>query len=673
MDDRRINVLVAVLVGILTLFAGARFFGSDLFENNWSFTHWEYLPSWFGIGWTVLLALAFSWLVRFPQSLSRIVNGRWAAVAGTILLVIFVWTFRFDSILFGGGNLRIAQVAQSERIIYRWYEAGSLLLTSGFCHVFQMIGFKANDAGVFAWSSFAYLSTLLAIVAICKLSAELTSDRVRRIALFVLMFFGGHLMTNLGFTGPQVIVAPAVAWFMLFALKYDRSREKRSLWSIWGVTAIGTAFHISLLFLLPAALFVTFAGQKSLRSQRTALMAALVGFAAIVAGLIVVTGRSLEYSSCLLLLAGKNPLSDYSLFSPRHLSDFAQMLSLASPFILISFAFVFLRTKAEGNRAVIGAGWLTLFGGLTVALFIDPVASIVLDLPRLLAYTAPASFLLALYVSSLPDGSTRSGRFIALLVVAAIMVPLSFIPTYVWIRQSEDYVSAYLDEHDTYYGKACLAYRDAYFSRGEYSDADRWEWKIPIKSPDLLNLRGTVILAGNGENEEALKVLYQIIAKNPYWAEPRSVVAGIQRKLGRYKLAKPQIDTCLMLDPYTREHRINLYAYLRDIQNMPSALKEVTEAAELFPGDKEIQTDVMIISFRSGDHAKADSIAASLLARDSLLPFPYLIKGLIAERSSSFPEALRQMKRFVELAPNEPETPTIRQKIADLEGPTSNR
>ncbi len=673
MDDRRINILVAVLVGILTLFVGARFFGGDLSENNWSFTHWQYLPSWFGIGWTVLLALAFSWMVRFPQSLSRVVNGRWAAVAGTALLVSFVWIFRFDSILFGGGNLRIAQVAQSERIIYRWYEAGSLLLTSGFYQAFRVIGFKANDAGLFAWRSFAYLSALLAVIAICKLSAELSSDRVRRVALFVLMFFGGHLMLSLGFVGTQVIVVPAVAWFTLFALKYDSSRDKRSLWSLWGVTAIATAFHISLLLLLPAALFVTFAGRNSIRSRRAALIAALVSFVAIVAGLIIVTGSSLEYSSCLLLFAGKNPLVDYSLFSLRHLSDIAQMLFLASPFLPVTLSFVFLRTMSEGNRTVIVACWLTLLGGLTVAFFIDPVASVVLDLPRLLAYTAPASFLLALYVSSLPDGSERSGRFVAVLVVAALMVPLSFIPTYVWIRQSEDYVSAYLDKHDTYYGKACLAYRDAFFSRGDYSDADRWEWKIPTKSPDLLNLRGTIILAGNGENEEALKVLYQIIAKNPYWAEPRSVVAGIQRKLGRYKLAKPQIDTCLMLEPYTREHRISLYAYLRDIQEMPSALKEVTEAAELFPGDKEIQTDVMIINFRSGDLAKAGSIAESLLARDSLLPFPYLIEGLIAERSANIPEALRQMKRFVELAPNEPETPNIRQKITALESPPSNR
>ena len=130
-------------------------------------------------------------------------------------------------------------------------------------------------------------------------------------------------------------------------------------------------------------------------------------------------------------------------------------------------------------------------------------------------------------------------------------------------------------------------------------------------------------------------------------------------ELQRFALAKPQIDTALMFEPYNKKHLVNLYRYYRDSQNFPQALMQAEKTSALFPSDLDIRTDLMIINYRNGLMATAEIMAEDLLTVDSTLAYPYLIKAFILEKQGQLQKALTLYNRFIGLAPDETDTPAI--------------
>jgi tetratricopeptide (TPR) repeat protein len=499
------------------------------------------------------------------------------------------------------------------------------------------------------------------------LAKELTADAASRFYFFLILFFGPHTILHFGFVGVEPVVVAVSIWFALVAVRLSVHFATKHLLAVWGIVLIGLFMHYSSIYLLPAAVYVTVRGCR--RKGNGHAIALATGLGTYV-GLLVLAyywaGQNLEFSKFILFLTGKLPHSDYGIFSTRHMGDLLQIFLLAFPQIIVVAYLVLTHRLSSGNK-----GGLPLLlplllglGGVTVVLILDPVHNIVLDYPRLTAYLFPLSLVLALLVNEHRNHSRD--RLVALLAAVCLIFPLGYLPSYLCIAKADPYVTDYLEKHDSFYLDGCLAFRDAYFYRKELDEANAWEWKLPKKSPDYLNLEGVKALAAQGEEAEALRTLYKIIAKNPYWSEARAVFVSIQMKLGRYALAKPQIDTCLMLEPYRKEYLMNLYRYYRDIQSYPQALKSIKKVLKIFPDDLEPRTDLMIVYYRSGALQTADSLADALLAADSSLPYPYLIKGFIAERHNERQAAIALYKKFVALAPNEPDTPAIQERLNEL-------
>jgi len=111
---------------------------------------------------------------------------------------------------------------------------------------------------------------------------------------------------------------------------------------------------------------------------------------------------------------------------------------------------------------------------------------------------------------------------------------------------------------------------------------------------------------------------------------------------------------------------VNLYRYYRDVQSYPQALDGIKRTLQVYPQDDDIKTDLMIVYYRSGAFQTADSLADALLTADSTLPYPYLIKGLIAERQKNPQTAISLYEKFIALAPDEPDTPAIKEQLNKL-------
>jgi tetratricopeptide (TPR) repeat protein len=108
------------------------------------------------------------------------------------------------------------------------------------------------------------------------------------------------------------------------------------------------------------------------------------------------------------------------------------------------------------------------------------------------------------------------------------------------------------------------------------------------------------------------------------------------------------------------------YEYYRDQSKWDSALVRIATAHDLFPHHIQIQIDNMIAHFRSGKTDEAARMTNELIAADSSLPYPYLVRGLILERLNKPADALTYYEQFIEKGPLEGEVPQVRQMIDRL-------
>ncbi|HWR84150.1 MAG TPA: hypothetical protein VN285_12685 [Candidatus Deferrimicrobium sp.] len=664
----RTRALCGILLLVTLIFVTGRLAGASLFSNHWSYNHWQHLPLWYGLLWLLFaggLALTFA---RYGDRVASVIGSRRKIIATLALLLAGLVALQFDSFLYGGGNLRVAQIGQSDHVVYRWFEYGSVIIVSWLDAVMDLFSLHYNTAAVYAWKIFSFGCTALSLIGAAKLSEALSPNRRQRLFLFVILFFGPQAILNFGFVGVEPVIVAASTWFALTVVRLHERYTVGKLALLWGIVMLALVMHHTTAFLIPAAIYVTV--QRQRRDHRTpviALIAAGMALVGIVIAAYIRADHSLEFARSLLFLSGKRPHSDFGIFSARHLGDMLQLAALVFPQIVMVVLLLMTRNRGLSNRNDLNPALLLSAGGLVTAFILDPVNGIALDFPRLAAYLFPWSFLLALLLAE--DSGQKevfSRRVTALLAAFSLALPFSYLPSYIRIAKADPYVTDYLERHDAFFRDACLAFRDAYFYRRDFDRANAWEWKLPIKSHAHLNLEGIKNLALQGEPEEALRTAYKLIAQNPYWSEARAVLATIQMQQGRYHLAKPHIDTALMLEPYRRDNLVNQYRYYRDARQFDSAFKAIEGSARLFPNDNEMRSDLMIAFYRTAHHHAADSLADVLLSADSSLPYPYAVKGYLAEARHESQAAIHLYTKFLTLHPDKADSVAINEKLRQL-------
>lgn len=662
------TALALIIFGLMTI---GRLLGIGPLDSVWSIAHWSATPIIGMLAWLVVTVL-IGWL--FLKYADRDVSSptwlHWMIAPAFIAIAIL---FRLDSFVYGGGNLRIADFAQTPQVIIRWFEYGAVAIVAKLYHSLREMDVPTREAAVNGWMIWSLVMAAVAALGAVRLASLLSSSFVKRLLTATLIFFGGHTLVLLGYTGPEAVVPTAVIWFAVAVVRYSQQRTLMQLSLCWGIALAGLLFHVSLLMLLPGCLVVTLSHFGGKKTSQVPLTGGLVALAVIVVGLYVQAGKSLELRSVILLFQSKYPFSDYGILSPRHLIDWLQLIVLGAPIIATTGYLYFTKQTSKEVKPAILALVVTSVSGLATMLVLDPYHSVVLDTPRLLSYLAPVSVLLACLLAADANADERAGRTLGVMASVSLSSLFAILPVYHSIACADKYVLPYLTSHDTYFTGATMAFRDAHFHRKEIDSARDWEDNLAVRSTDYFLLRGSDYLRQNGNYAAAVTEQTKIVTKFPYWAEPRAMLAVNLMSLGQYSTAKPHIDTCLMLQPYEKKHLINLYSYYRDIQDWENAVKEVAAAESIFPGDPEIRTDRMLILYRVRDYVAARVMADELLAQDSLLPFPYLVRGLLEEHDKNAPRAIPFYERFLKLAPKEPEAATIQRRLDSLKAALPSR
>ncbi|RME26155.1 MAG: hypothetical protein D6800_06850, partial [Candidatus Zixiibacteriota bacterium] len=185
--------------------------------------------------------------------------------------------------------------------------------------------------------------------------------------------------------------------------------------------------------------------------------------------------------------------------------------------------------------------------------------------------------------------------------------------------------------------------------------------------PDYLNLRGCRDLVAGNKIDDAVPVLYRMVARRPFWKEPRALLASALIAAGRFVPAKVQIDTCLLLDPRDPQHYRILGRYYHAIGQDGQAVAVLEEARKDFPNDRQMAVLDMTYLYFTKAFAKADSMATALIAADSTLPDPYLIKGWLADRGGDYRAAITYYSRFLTLAPRDPDAAATKKRMETLQ------
>ena len=647
----------------------------NLFDNNWSFKHFEFIPNWYFLIWIVTLIFSVAVFFTYQKSLGDFIGGKFNSRLMGVGLFVLLIIFRFDSFVFGDSNLRINQIANTDQIIIRWFEYGTILLVNVFYHILLKFDFLFNEpslywlkliAAVNAWTIFSFACIMVASVCAFKITHEMSPDRVRRWLLFVIIFFGPQTILYFGYQGMEPVVVAFTYWYALFAIKLSNKFTTNRILMLLFIQIFGVFFHISLLYLLPATVYILYLSLFSRNNSRAiAIILSLATYIGLIVLVYTLASQNFEFSEYILFFDGRNPHTDYGLFSIRHLSDFWQGLLLVFPQFLILLYIIIGKDKLKNIKGM-GSATIMSISGLTIFFIASPVNSMPFDLPRLSAYLTPLALTIAMVIKDVDFCVNNVPIFTRLLAVISIFIPLSYIPIYTNIYLADDYLKEYLNKNEKYFLEQSISFRDSYFYIKDMDKANYWELEQPKKSEAYINMQGSANLDANGDHQSALKTLYRLVLEYPYWTEPRALIASINIENGNPRIAKPQIDTCLILEPYNKEHYHTLFLYYRAINNFPEAVKTAQNALQIFNDDTELLIDLMAIQNTIGNINIADSLANQIIDIDPLIAYPYAVKGFISERLKNYEQAIDLYEKFISLAPKDPETPNIRKRLNNL-------
>jgi tetratricopeptide (TPR) repeat protein len=658
--------ITALLIACAVLFVLGRVAGVYLGDNGWSFTHWSVQPLWYSVAWTLTFGLTLFLVRRFPSTaLDWLSSGR-ASVIAAVLLFVALIVLHFDSFFYGAGNLRVAQIAQADKVIIRWFEMGSVASAAFLVNIINAVtSVKATVAGEMAWRIVSYLMTALTLAGAILLARKLAEKTAERISIALLIFFGPHSLILFGYIGPEPVIPAVVVWTAFWIVSALDGKSQLSLLGLWCTVIVGAGFHISSLFLIPAVVFTTMAVFNKRKSATAGVIAGVSVHVVGIAAVYWYAETNLEFARNIIFINGISPETDYGLFSFRHLSDHVQRVFLVFPLALVGIILLLTRLKSWiDDRRIIAVLFLTA-GGAMSSFILNPVNSVVADLPRMAAFLAPASILLALLIIRLKKNE-ESASPLSFAGVIAVFVPLAVLPVYRSTLLASNHVQTYYDQHDSYFYSGAVSFRDAFFAVGNYDKANEWEQMLPVESPQHINLTGCQGLVSREEFGEAVRSLSLMKIRYPYWVEARSYLATIQMTVKRPDLAKADIDTALMIDPFDKSSLVNKYVYFRETGDYATAIEQNEFALRWYPNDTTMLMDQIALYYRRGDLITAERLANSALTTNSTLAFPWLIRALAEDSRNNAEVAMRYYQTFIDKAPNDPDVTRARKRINEL-------
>jgi Flp pilus assembly protein TadD len=378
-------------------------------------------PTWVWLVSLALPALSFAALEFWPGRTDDVVIRPNLAVAamvtGVVALVLFVFLKQSTHFL-GDGALQLSNLSL-EQPTAKGMGAGT---THTLLAVKSLLG-SGEPAALSAYRVTAIVSGLLLIAISFFLAAGVFTNRSKA-ALFALgQVTGGTMLMHFGYVENYSLFILSVSVFALLGIGI--CRRKVSRW--WAVPPFAAAvwFHAMGWALLPPLVFVLLVNtpfSHRLRNTDLLLKTGLVLLLAVGVGGLFYWKYTTDFFFRFAFLppvADRFTVDGYTLLSPKHFLDLANLYLLLVPGLLVAMAFVWRNPDAPTRRDPARTYlWLFFWCAFLSALFVNPR----LGMPRswdLLAFAGiPAAMLL--YYLILTTDSPQSGRVAMLCVTLGL-------------------------------------------------------------------------------------------------------------------------------------------------------------------------------------------------------------------------------------------------------------
>ena len=185
-------------------------------------------------------------------------------------------------------------------------------------------------------------------------------------------------------------------------------------------------------------------------------------------------------------------------------------------------------------------------------------------------------------------------------------------------------------------------------------------------------------LAAEGRFDEAIAIFDEFLVKYPDLYQIRLNIAAASVKKGDTARAEKEygivLEKSLPADPAARTDKTSAIRALSGMGEMAlrsgdfeSASKNFSQALEISPEDEAAAYNVGEIFFSNQKNDEAVKYFEMAIKIKNTWPKPYYRLGLVFLNKGDYPKALEYLNKFVELDPQNPEVPNVKNIIATLE------
>ncbi|MCP4704246.1 MAG: hypothetical protein GY865_06530 [candidate division Zixibacteria bacterium] len=314
-------------------------------SRTWGFNHLIFLPSGYSIAFFAIAAIALTlpflkqssnwgesfinWFsTTFFESPKRLLYRFLFILPIAGLFMIFAMPTHF----LGDGYEVIRNVASDSGTFFKWSGSGITILLRGLR---KLIGGDNNQSAVAAFQVVSYLSGIFSIWFYFKIVEHLSSDKTKRLLIFLVSLFSGSLLLFFGYAENYPPLWVAMTGMLYGGLKYIRTG--RGLAVMWFFVFLGVILHLQMFILIPGAVYLTlFTGDNKLSKHQYRKY--MQGAVLIVAFGLICAFVYKYYTDLFFQFMFLDFLpfkSEYSIFSTAHILDVINEAILLSPILLL--------------------------------------------------------------------------------------------------------------------------------------------------------------------------------------------------------------------------------------------------------------------------------------------------------------------------------------------------
>ena len=587
----------------------------------WGVSVYAYF-GWYGraalliVGLAIPLLLSSRRLESFEE-MSSAAAMRLTVITAVILAASF-YVLRARTHFLGDGYQLLFRLKDGTAEIRPWNKGLYFLQET----VFGVLGEPSLETAELAFQIIAWGFGLLLLALLVWVAYRLTERPFDRFLIFLGLSSGGYMLLYFGYVENYPPLTLAIALTSLCGLLAVEGKLN-GLWVIPGLALAGW-FHPFSVFLIPAALFALlhrtaigkWIGGLNLK-VRWGFLTVTVGL-----GLAVIwygTTQSMFLRFALVpMFTDRFTVAGYTWFSGSHLLDYANLLILLVPGLLVLLTAI----TAERKKELVGPSLIYLL------LLIAPILAIVfvidpkLGMPRDWDVLSTAGFPLALtlFVTVLVIGSSKkTGRLAALLAATLgllVLAPRAIVQAIPdkGLALITDY--AELDTMKSFVTRFIVVKYLQREGRTEEAEAMREPWGA-LAVHERYDVEGNALFR-QGRFREAERKFRQAIAFLPTYANSWTNLAACLMHRGALDSALYCLKIADGNNPFNPHTYIGFgdaYTHLGDYDR---AEKYLLEAARLDPDDFEAYGRLFLLYARQERTEEIDRVMQELAAKPNL-------------------------------------------------------